>query len=108
MRTLAAVAALLIATGCGSTPKADPNEPTTAREKQMREAKANGELDSDNGKWGGWKYQGDRDDCFFVVGRKCYKTEKLACNAARCKTAALCDVVGGGPATVSCKKPSKS
>jgi hypothetical protein len=102
MRIVAAMMLLWVA--CATEAKPDPNEPTTAAEKQRREAQANGELDSDNGKWGGWKYQGDRQDCFFVVGRRCYKTEKAACNAARCKSAALCDVVGGGPAAVSCKK----
>jgi hypothetical protein len=94
------------ASGCGA-PKPDPDEPTTAAEKQRREARANGELDSDNGKWGGWKYQGDRQDCFYVVGRRCYKTEKAACAAARCKANnQACSVIGGGPASISCKKPA--
>jgi hypothetical protein len=36
-----------------------------------------------------------------VLGRRCFKTRKAACAAARCKT--RCEVEGGGPATVSCK-----
>ena len=88
---------------CGSA-QVDPDEPQTAAEKQRREAEKKGELDKDGGKWGGWRYKGDRNDCFFVVGRVCYKTEKAACNAAKCKAAASCQVVGGGPATVSCAK----
>jgi hypothetical protein len=91
----------MIALGCGST-VVDKNEPTTAKEKQLREAKANGDLDDSNGgKWAGWRYQGDRKDCRFVLGRRCFKTRKAACAAARCKT--RCEVEGGGPATVSCK-----
>jgi hypothetical protein len=54
-------------------------------------------------RWGGWRYAGDRDDCFFLVGRKCYPTEAAACKAAKCGRR-KCDVDGAGPATVRCKK----
>ena len=39
-----------------------------------------------------------------VVGRQCFKTEKSACNFAKCKSPAMCKAEGGGPATVSCEK----
>ena len=97
-----AVGAVLYAVAGGGSQKADSDEPTTAAEKQRREAKASGE--SDGGKWGGWRYQGDRNDCFYVVGRRCFKSEKSACNAAKCKTPAACKSTGGGPATVACAK----
>jgi hypothetical protein len=87
---------------CGGS-QADSKEPQTAREKQLQEAKAQGEVDPAGKKWGGWKYQGDRDDCFYVVGRKCFRSKKVACGAAHCPLA-QCKVVGGGPATVECKK----
>jgi hypothetical protein len=96
LRTVALV--LLVACG-GSTVSSD--EPQTAKEKQLREAKAAG--DTNAGKWGGWRYQGDRNECFYVVGRRCFKNENAACQAARCKAPKKCDVVGGGPATVGCK-----
>ena len=96
---LALVVCLLACAG-GSAPRSD--EPTTAREKQRREAEAKGEADA-GGKWGGWRYTGERDTCFFVVGRRCFKTEAAACAAARCGKA-KCAVEGGGPATVSCAK----
>ena len=96
LRTVALV--LLVACG-GSTVSSD--EPQTAKEKQLREAKAAG--DTDAGKWGGWRYQGDRNECFYVVGRRCFKNQNAACQAARCKAPKKCDVVGGGPATVGCK-----
>jgi hypothetical protein len=94
--------ACLLALGCGgSSNKSD--EPTTAKEKQLREARASGDPDAAKG-WGKWRYTGDRNECFFVVSGKCFKTEKAACTAARCKGGKKCSVVGGGPATVSCAK----
>jgi len=97
---LALVAAL--ASGCGGGPPRS-DEPTTAKEKQRQEAEAKGETDSPGGKWGGWRYTGDRNECFFVVGRHCFKTEAAACTAARCGKK-KCETTGGGPATVACAK----
>ncbi|HUJ57751.1 MAG TPA: hypothetical protein VLX92_04650 [Kofleriaceae bacterium] len=94
---------MLLVVACGAPP-VDPHEPRTAREKQLQEAQASGEIDKPNSKWGGWRYQGDRKDCFFVLGRRCFKTEKDACVAARCKAPAVCDSIGAGPATITCKK----
>ena len=91
---------------CGGS-QTDAKEPQTAREKQLQEAKAKGELDEPSNKWGGWKYQGDRKDCFYVVGRKCFKTKKIACSAAKCGKG-MCESVGAGPATVQCKKKKTS
>ena len=105
--TIAALAALVVLglgsglTGCGGGKPAS-DEPTTAKEKQAREAREKGEDDGGK-KWGGWRYQGNRDDCFYVVGRKCFKTEDAACQSLRCKSK-KCDVSGGGPATVACAK----
>ncbi len=92
----------LAAAGCGG-PTADSGEPKTAKEKQMREAQASGDVDAPGTKWGGWRYQGERQDCFFLVGRKCFKTYKRAC-AAACKSDKQCKSDDGAPATVSCKK----
>jgi hypothetical protein len=91
----------LLACGGGSAPRSD--EPTTAREKQRRDAEAKGELDHGGGKWAGWRYTGDRGDCFFVVGRRCFKTEAAACTAAHCGKG-KCETIGGGPASVACAK----
>ena len=87
--------------GCGGDPPRS-GDPTTAKEKQRREAAAAGET-SATGKWGGWRYTGSRDECFFVVGRRCFKTEASACAAARCGKK-KCETTGGGPATVACAK----
>jgi hypothetical protein len=94
--------ALAVLLGCsGSSPRSD--EPTTAREKLRREAATNREADRPASKWAGWRYTGDRNECFFVVGRHCYKTEATACAAARCGKKS-CEISGGGPAAVSCAK----
>ena len=101
------IALATLASACGGAAE-DADEPQTARDKQMQEAKANGELDGSDAKgWGGWRYQGDRAECFYVVGRRCFKSKKHAC-ASACriplKTAALsmCTIDGGGPASVTC------
>ena len=101
---LVVLAAFLFACGGSSKKSAGEGEPTTAREKQLRDAKARGELDENSHRWGTWSYSGNRADCFYVLGRRCFKTKKAACRAARCKHGTTCKAKGGGPATVSCKK----
>jgi hypothetical protein len=92
---------------CGGT-QSDAKEPKTAKDKQIADMKASGELHDDSSStWAGWRYSGDRKDCRYVLGRKCFKTEKAACSAAACR-ATKCDVVGGGPATVSCHRDEKA
>lgn len=96
------VLALTWAAGCAGS-AAEENEPQTAREKQYAEAKKNGELDDQKPmKKGGWQFKGDRKDCRYLVGSKCFKSQKAACTAAGC--GANCAFTGAGPATVSCKK----
>jgi hypothetical protein len=92
----------LLVLGCGGDPPRS-DDPTTAKENQRREAAASGEVGSGGGKWGGWRYTGDRDECFFVVGKRCFKTEASACAAARCGKK-KCQITGGGPASVACAK----
>jgi hypothetical protein len=55
-------------------------------------------------KWGGWRYQGDRKDCIFLVGKKCFKSQNAACQAAHCKAPTKCEAEGGGPAVMKCVK----
>jgi len=96
---------LLFLLGCGGPSRKDvaPGEPQTAKEKQYAEAKQAGEVDDGDTKWGKWRYTGDRKECFFVAGRKCFKTENAACRAASCK-GGKCKSSGAGPATVACAK----
>lgn len=103
LRPVWLVLAFVVVVGCGTAAMTtDPNEPQTAKEKQKREAEASGETDRKSSKFAGWRYQGDRKDCFFVVGRKCFKSQEKACYAA-CKTK-QCKNDGGAPATMICKK----
>jgi len=103
------LAVVVLALGCGGgnqVRKSSSDEPTTAREKQLLEAQESGEDDAVRGggkSWGRWRYKGDRSNCFFVVGSRCFKTEQAACKAARCKKGTECTSVGAAPATVSCK-----
>ena len=99
IRLSISISLVLLAAGCGAEP-ARP-EPTTAKEKQQLEQTSKDEPSA--GQRSGWRYAGDRNDCFFVVGRNCYKTEAAACAAAKCG-AARCEVTGGGPAAVACAK----
>ncbi len=70
----------------------------------MQEAKANGELDGSDAKgWGGWRYQGDRAECFYVVGLSLLQIEearvRVGVQGIPLKTAALsmCTIDGGRP-----------
>jgi hypothetical protein len=93
---------LLVAACSGSSSKAGSGH--TAAERARSEQAASGEKDMDvpkGGSWGGWRYQGSTDSCFFVVGRKCFEEETAACRAAKCGKK-KCKVEGGGPATISC------
>ncbi len=103
-RSLALLVALALGAGCG-TPPPPSNGPKTAVEKQRLEAKAEEpELKPPSGKsWSGWRYRGDRKECFFLVGRTCFKTRDDACEAARCAAPKTCNVEDGGPSIVSCK-----
>jgi len=96
------VAVSWLAAGCGAPLQAS-DEPATAKDKQRRDAEASGTADAPSAGHQGWRYTGDRNDCFFVVGHRCFKAEAAACTAAKCgKTE--CVVTGGGPATVTCGK----
>jgi len=105
---LAALVALVVtgglAGGCGGGAASGSDEPTTAKDKQRREADVSEPAAGATHKVGRWRYTGDRADCFFVVGGRCFKTEQAACAAAKCGKRA-CETSGGGPATVACAKP---
>lgn len=119
MRTRLALlaAACLWTFACGGEPL-PPENPRSAAAKGKKPARKKGEKHgseairekpepgveavSGEGKaWGGWRYQGDDGDCFFVVGRRCYADEKAACKAAKCGKK-RCEIDGAGPARVAC------
>lgn len=107
--------ALLVAVACASgNMKVKKGEPQTAREKMLAEEKAKKEPEEPDPKppgskkWSGWRYQGERKDCRFLVGRKCFKSENAACQAAKCKAPTSCQTEGAGPATMTCTSAGKS
>jgi hypothetical protein len=114
--------AVLVVACAGGKMRVKKGEPQTAREKMIAEEKAKKKKDKKEGgttaddeevkppgskKWAKWRYEGDRKDCFFLVGRKCFKTEKAACSAAKCKAPSTCETEGAGPAMMSCSGDDK-
>jgi hypothetical protein len=89
---------------CGdSAQRGGAKAPRTAAERARAEkaAAADDDVSAKDKKWGGWRYQGHRDDCFFLVKRRCFDKRADACAAARCGKK-QCVVEGGGPATIRC------
>lgn len=64
------------------------------------------EVSSKGKKWGGWRWKGKRNDCFFVYKNECFPTMKKACKRARCD-ADKCEHDDSAPAKVECKKDKK-
>jgi hypothetical protein len=50
----------------------------------------------------GWRWQGNRAACMFLVGKQCFDKRETACEAAGCSGDA-CKVNSAVPALVSCK-----
>lgn len=105
MRALAPLLVLLVVAcgGAQDTGGGKGGKDETAAERQRRLFEEEEGVSGEGKAWGGWQYQGARDECFFKVGRKCFTEEKDACKAAKCGKG-KCRVDGGGPAIVSCKK----
>jgi len=104
-RWLAAIACALMLAGCGGggdKGKSGNTTAETAAEKAKNEPKQP-EVSEKGKQWGGWRWKGKRDDCFFVVGNRCFNDKAKACKAAKC-SAKSCQITGGGPAKVTCKK----
>jgi hypothetical protein len=105
-RVLIVVAAFGATFSC-SRPQQTSTEPKTAKEKQLQAMKASGDpAEPNNANWKMWRYTGDRAECYYAIGRRCFKTAKAACDTTPCR-GSKCDVVGAGPAMVSCKADAK-
>jgi len=88
----------------GEAGPADPKAPKTAAARARAEANPGDSPPPRAGKrWGGWRYRGAREECFFVVGRACFPDLARACAAAACKPDQRCNSDGAGPATVRCE-----
>src|SRR5690606_32881795 len=65
----ASMLAALLHAACGPY-QSEPSGPQTAAERAAAEREASTDEPVPEGKaWGGWRYQGKRDDCFYVVER---------------------------------------
>jgi len=94
-------AALCFAFSCGGTTERTARPSKTSA---IKRGKADPKPVSEDGKqWGGWRWRGKRDNCFFVFKNRCYSAKKRACAAAKCG-ARKCDHRGGGPAEIYCRK----
>ena len=96
--TLAAFLGLIAACG-GSGPEG-------AKSPEGDKAAEEEEVPSEGKKWGGWRWKGKRNDCFFIYKNECFSSLKQACRRARCGDAE-CEHDDSAPAKVSCKKEKK-
>ncbi len=87
----------LLLASCGGSEAPKPSAPAAAPPPAKSESTPEGKS------WGGWRWKGDRDQCFYTLGKRCFADLKSACAAAKCGTAA-CIHDDGAPASVTCKK----
>lgn len=108
---LALAAAGLIASGCGGAADTSGTTPRNRSAKQRKAKQADYEDENSVGmsrkRVSRWRWKGARKDCFYVVGNKCFRTEKAACRAAGCK-ARDCEIDAGAPMKVSCPAAKRS
>jgi len=109
MRRLVAATILFVTAACAGPPlpSEEPRAKTRTRagkhgSEAVREAEDPERVSSKGKDWDGWRYGGSRDDCFFVVGRRCFSSKAAACKAAKCGGKS-CVADGGGPATITCR-----
>lgn len=88
--------------GASSKPgdKASTSSSTTTATAAEPE-KDRGTLDPRGKSWGGWRWKGKRDNCFYLVDNQCFDDREAACQAAGCE-ADDCRTDRGAPAKVSC------
>jgi hypothetical protein len=104
MRPALVLALLLTVGACGGERAGGPRPRTAKASKESTTTKEPPEARaSDKGKkWGGWRYQGARDDCYYRFKRRCFTKRADACAAARCGKK-QCTLDGAGPAIVTCQ-----
>lgn len=90
--------------GCGGDRASQATEPESDEGETGKSGKAYTENKAPKGKkWGGWRWKGKRDDCFFKYKNRCFSKQADACKAAKCKKDA-CVMDKSAPAKISCKK----
>ncbi len=89
---------LALASSCGGgqeTSKAGPDKGDDDSE--------DAEVSEKGKKWGGWRWKGKRNDCFFVYKNECFSKLNKACRKAKCAKDE-CGHDESAPAKVSCTK----
>jgi hypothetical protein len=82
--------------GCGGSQSAEPGQGETAAEEETP-------VSEEGKKWGGWRWKGKRDNCFFLFENECYDSLGAACRAAKCGKSD-CEHDDSAPAVVSCRR----
>jgi hypothetical protein len=93
----ALVAVLASSIACGGAPASVASVPPADDDPATAAPSPKGK------RWAGWRYAGDREECFYVVGRKCFDDKVEACEAADCAEGTRCTFDGAGPAQVRCE-----
>lgn len=95
-------AALGVLAACGGS------SPDGAKSPESDKASADdeGEVSSKGKKWGGWRWKGRRNDCFFLYENECFSSLEKACRRAKCDKDA-CEHDDSAPAKVRCKGADK-
>jgi hypothetical protein len=96
MRAAIIILALLL---FGTTPGCSGKGESTIPPDESAEEE---EVSEEGKSWGGWRWKGKRDDCFFVHGNQCFDQLAAACKAAGCGEDS-CTHDKAAPANVSCK-----
>jgi hypothetical protein len=81
----------------------DRSEKKRKKKKHRKHAPDKDAVSEEGKSWGGWRWKGDRDDCFYVFKNKCFDSKSRACEAADCGSG-KCNVEEGAPSKVKCKK----
>lgn len=101
IRRLVLVASLVLPAVAGCK---DKGSATTPRTQAASGDKKEPTYDTTQSKSGpGWRWEGARGSCFYLVEKTCFETQASACKAAGCELAS-CNTDGAIPARVSCKK----
>jgi hypothetical protein len=87
---------------CGASEDREAEEPRAKKKRDPDPVSSKGK------KWGGWRWKGKGDDCFFMVKQRCYNSIKKACRAAKCKRKdKRCLKDDSAPALVYCQGDRK-
>lgn len=94
--------------GCGASQKnaaedQDSSEQKESKPKHRKHAPDEDAVSEQGKSWGGWRWSGKRDDCFYVFDNKCFDSKARACIAAICDDRA-CVAKPGVPSKVSCEE----